>query len=354
MVNYNVIGTMSGTSLDGLDMAYCQFIFDGQQWSYTMSIAETITYSEELKQQLSSVETGSAFELAMLHQSFGHFIGQQVKNFREKHRIDVDFVSSHGHTIFHQPSQQLTLQIGDGASIAAECGCPVVADFRTLDVALGGQGAPLVPIGDQLLFNSYDYCLNLGGIANVSYEKEGDRLAFDVCLVNMALNPIAQQLGSPFDGEGAFAREGMLNNNLLAALNELSYYKQKPPKSLGKEWYLTHFKPLIDSFQLSPKDALHTICEHISQQIAIAINSKPEHQILVTGGGAFNAFLLERMQHYASGKVSPGDKELVEFKEALIFAFLGVLRYRNEVNCLQSVTGATKNNVGGAIYWNSN
>lgn len=350
---YNVIGLMSGTSLDGLDIAYCKFQLEGNKWKYSILEAETILYTQEWKQTLLSLEHSNAISFQKSHLEYGFYIGQRVSDFIIKHNAQVDFVSSHGHTIFHQPENKLTVQIGAGAAIASRCNLPVACDFRTLDVALGGQGAPLVPIGDKLLFEDYDYCLNLGGFANISYEHNANRIAFDICPVNIVMNAICEPMGKAYDMDGDWAREGKISLYLLNELNQIHFYKQisNTPKSLGKEWVLKNIFPLLNQYELEPIDVLRTYCEHIAIQISKSINDKKKGKVLITGGGAYNIFLIERIQKLCSHEIVIPDKKTIEFKEALIFAFLGVLRMRNEVNCLKSVTGASKDTSGGAIYW---
>lgn len=351
---YNVIGLMSGTSLDGVDIAFCRFVLTNKRWTYTIVQAETIAYSSTWKNTLLGLERTDALSFQQTHVEYGSYLGNLVSDFVKKYRIKADFVSSHGHTIFHQPQKKLTVQIGSGSAIAAECKLPVVCDFRSLDVALGGQGAPLVPIGDKLLFADYDLCLNLGGFANVSYEHKQERIAYDICPVNIVMNAICNTLGKEYDNEGKLARKGTINESLLNTLNQLAFYKlpANSPKSLGKEWVIKNIDPLIKKYNLSPSDVLRTFCEHVSIQIANSVNDKKAGKILVTGGGAFNAFLMERIKKHSIHPVIIPANKTIEFKEALIFAFLGVLRMRNEVNCLKSVTGAKHDNIGGAVYIN--
>jgi anhydro-N-acetylmuramic acid kinase len=350
MQAYQVIGAMSGTSLDGLDLCHCRFEFSGRHWTYRIAQATTLPYPAEFSARLSSVENDTALALAHLDAELGNVIGQEVHNFVQEHDLTPDFIASHGHTIFHQPDDGMTLQIGSGAAIAAASGVPTICDFRTNDVALGGQGAPLVPIGDQLLFADYDQCLNLGGIANTSYQINGKRIAFDICPVNMAMNAIALELGFAYDDEGKIAKSGTIDAELLEALNDLAYYRQAPPKTLGKEWYKEQFKPILTRFNPSEKDALTTLSEHVAQQIATATRQDNPQRILVTGGGAYNTFLIDRLNALSPNNFEIGPPELIEFKEAMIFGFLGVLRWRSEVNCLSSVTGASKDNIGGAVF----
>ncbi|MEI7500377.1 MAG: anhydro-N-acetylmuramic acid kinase [Bacteroidota bacterium] len=348
--HYYVIGLMSGTSLDGLDLAFCKFSQLNDRWLYKIHCAETIPYSKEWKERLSFLESVSALELVTADVEFGHLLGRLSKEFIEKHHLKPDFIASHGHTVFHQPDKKITCQIGRGSAIAAETGLPVVCDFRSLDVALGGQGAPLVPIGDRLLFPEYEYCLNLGGFANISYEQDGIRIAFDICPANIVLNDLAGAIGLDWDPDGQHASRGTIDHDLLAKLNSLPYYGKLPPKSLGKEWVVEHVFPLLQNAFNSKDDLLATFCEHIAMQVAKSSSGNREKKFVITGGGALNKFLISRIQFHASHKIIIPDLSTVNFKEALIFAFLGVLRWRNEVNCLKSVTGALRDSIGGAIY----
>lgn len=354
---YHGIGLMSGTSLDGLDIVYCRFSFLKKKWRYRILAARTYPYSKEWKQKLSIVENKSAQELAMLHSEYGHFLGKTAIKFVSDNKAKVDFIASHGHTIFHQPEKKFTFQLGSGAAIAAETGRPVICDFRTLDVALGGQGAPLVPIGDKFLFPYYDYCLNLGGIANITVKnpagRKKDLIAYDICPANMVLNSLANQLGKDYDKNGEIAKSGNTDMQLLKALNGLKYYRQNPPKSLGKEWVESTFFPGLIKSSLPIKNKLRTVVEHIAIQIGSQIPESKSRKVkmVITGGGAHNRFLVERIKAHCPVRVTIPDMQTINFKEALIFAFLGVLRLREETNCLSSVTGAIKNNCGGAIYF---
>jgi len=328
MQSYLSIGCMSGTSVDGLDLVACRFTFD-TKWNFEVLKANTISYSHKWVNKLTSATELNALDFAFLHNEYGKFIG---------------------HTIFHQPDSKLTVQIGNGAFIAATTGIPTICDFRSLDVALGGQGAPLVPIGDELLFGEYEFCLNLGGIANVSFREKGNRKAFDICPANMAFNHFTKELGFDFDLNGSMGRTGTIHTELLNLLNSLDFYQLDGPKSLGREWFETEFLPLIYSFQLSPEDALRTLYEHVSDQLTIAVDQYPKGQILITGGGACNVFLIELFSEKTKHKTIVPSAQIIDFKEAVVFAFLGVLRLRNEVNCLKSVTGADHDHSGGIIY----
>ncbi|MBN1199588.1 MAG: anhydro-N-acetylmuramic acid kinase [Bacteroidales bacterium] len=358
---YHVLGLMSGTSLDGLDIAHCRFELINGNWKHQIFQAETIPYSQEWQNRLQNLDAGSAAELAQTNSDLGRFMGSLTKDFINRHGIRADFIASHGQTIFHQPALRWTTQIGKGSAIAAETGLPTVCDFRSTDVALGGQGAPLVPIGDRLLFPRYTCCLNLGGFANISYDIDDQRIAYDICPVNMVLNILAHEAGKPFDENGEVARSGSLLPDLLETLNQLEFYHRPPPKSLGKEWVDDSIRPLLHN-ALSHwaqgirnpasgiQNLLHTFTEHIATQVARNSGTNRANKLLVTGGGALNTYLMERIRFHAAPEVFLPDLQTIQFKEALIFAFLGVLRWRGEVNCLSSVTGASKDNIGGAIY----
>ena len=348
---YHVIGLMSGTSLDGVDIAFCKFLFHENNWSFEIVYAETIPYSIYWKNILSDLENSDALSFLQANVDYGSYLGKLVVDFLNNNNFKVDFVSSHGHTIFHQPEKKLTVQIGSASALAAVCKLPVVSDFRTLDIALGGQGSPLVPIGDKLLFSEYNFCLNLGGFSNISYEVNMERIAFDICPVNIVMNAVCKPLGLEFDDHGALARNGNINDDLLKELNHLEFYNlpSNKPKSLGKEWVIKYINPLLVKYNLCESDILRTFCEHVAIQTAHVLNNKPSGNLLVTGGGAYNTFLIEALSRNVSHKLIIPDKNIIEFKEALIFAFLGVLRVRNEINCLKSVTGAQFNNIGGVV-----
>jgi len=343
---------MSGTSLDGLDIAYCSFTYNNSKWSFSILAADTIAYDKHWLQKIQSAPKLPGLDLLKLHNEYGTYLGKQVSSFIKKNRIKkVDFVSSHGHTIFHQPKERLTFQLGSGANLAAACELPVVNDFRSLDVALNGQGAPLVPIGDKLLFSEFEYCMNLGGFANISYEEKGKRIAFDICPVNIVLNYLAQKLGKEYDKNGTVAARGKRDNELLKKLNALGFYKASPPKSLGREWLENEFIPVLDKSKCNTEAKLATVVSHIAEQIGLVFNGRRKGKLLITGGGAFNTYLVKQLRLKIQGiTIVAPDEEIVKYKEALVFAFLGVLRYKGENNCLGSVTGASQNNKGGTIY----
>jgi len=342
------IGLMSGTSLDGVDLCYVKFDV-ASQYHFEIIYASTIPYTNNWEYQLKNAFTTDKAALKLLHIEYGNYLGNLINNFIEENGIDqIDFVASHGHTIFHKPDKGITLQIGDGKTIAEVTGQKVICDFRTQDVQLGGQGAPLVPIGDQLLFKDYDYCINFGGFANISFEKENQRIAFDVCPVNIVMNHYMNQLDLSYDNEGKLAATGTVNQELLDKLNQLKFYSQPYPKSLGLEWVLENIFPLIDNYHLEIADILRTYVEHVAIQIAKIIEE--ESKILVTGGGVFNTFLMQRITFYLGQEIVLPKNELIDFKEALIFAFLGLLRLQGEINILSSVTGASKDHSSGLIF----
>lgn len=346
--NTFAIGVMSGTSLDGIDLVYVKFK-EEENLTFKILHAQTIVYSKEWQQMLQNAIFMSKKELVALDVMYGKHIGNVVKDFMYNYKIeDIAFVASHGHTVLHEPKNGVTLQVGSGKEIAKITQQKVVCNFRAQDVALGGQGAPLVPIGDELLFNNYEYCLNLGGFSNVSFQKNNERIAFDICPVNIVLNYYTNKIGLPFDDGGKLAEKGIIHEGLLLQLNNLSYYKKTPPKSLGLEWVQKEIFPLIDSFQLEVPDILRTFIAHITQQLAAVIPSNVS--VLITGGGYFNTFLISEFKKNAIVNIAEVPTTIVDFKEALIFALLGFLKIEGKVNCLQSVTGASKNHSAGVIF----
>lgn len=341
---------MSGTSLDGVDLAHCIFEESENGYIYNLGVCETIPYPESWLNRLKTIASASALEYAETHTSYGRYIGQLILDFKNKNGISADFVASHGHTIFHNPAKHYTSQIGEGAAIASECGLPVICDFRTGDVAAGGQGAPLVPIGDQFLFAHYDYCLNLGGFANISMQINGKRIAFDISPANIILNHIAGQKGKSYDKNGEIAAAGAVHSELLQTLNSLGYYHLQPPKSLGREWIEKEILPMLAMFNISHEDAACTFCEHIAIQITACLDNDPTKQMLITGGGTFNNYLIKRIAANTAVKLVIPDPKTVNYKEALVFAFLGLLRILGKPNSLASVTGASHDVSGGAVY----
>jgi anhydro-N-acetylmuramic acid kinase len=359
--SFRVIGLMSGSSLDGLDIAYCQFNFSEGNWSFEMLKTDVIPITPEWIKVLQQLPSANAKALWEKHTSLGHYFGEQVKHFITHHNLggQVDFVSSHGHTIFHFPNKYFTTQIADGAAIASVCGLPVVCDFRSADIAHGGQGTPIVPIGDLHLFRAFRFCLNVGGIANISCKTEKSVVAFDICAANQVLNKLANHFKAEYDEDGKLAASGSVNIELLEELNQLDYYAKPYPKSLDNSFSRESVMRIIDSHQISSEDKLRTYTEHIALQLSThiqmickreSIQPHEKDKMLVTGGGAFNRFLMQRIKVLSGIDVIVPDEEIVKFKEALVIAFMGVLRMRKQANVLCSVTGASKDTIGGAVY----
>ncbi|SDW64328.1 anhydro-N-acetylmuramic acid kinase [Flavobacterium degerlachei] len=348
---YNVIGVMSGTSLDGIDLAHIEFHKNNDKWDFKILESETVSYSNEWVDILKLAVDFSQAELKSTNQEYTTLLASVISDFIERHKITkLDAVCSHGHTILHQPQNGITLQIGNLAEISNLIQQLVVCDFRVQDVQLGGQGAPLVPIGDRILFPEYDYCMNLGGFSNVSFEENGKRVAFDISPVNTVLNFYANQLGLNYDDKGSISRSGKINQNLLDKLNDLAYYQTKYPKSLGFEFVKETVLPLIENFEISIEDKLRTFTEHAAIQIALALPNK-QASLFITGGGAYNDFFIETIQnHIPKIKIIIPSPKILEFKEALIFALLGILKLREEVNVLSSVTGANTDHSSGIIH----
>lgn len=345
-----IIGVMSGTSLDGIDIAYVKF---NQTKAYNFQIlnAMTIPYGKEWKLVLKDGFHFSGEKLVKLDADYGIYLGETILKFIQENNIEkVDLIASHGHTIFHNPAENYTFQIGNGPQITAITGIKTICDFRVQDVALGGQGAPLVPVGDELLFSEYDYCLNLGGFSNISFKKNNQRIAFDICPVNIVLNHYVANINMEYDDKGAMASAGNIEINLLNELNSLPFYDDAKPKSLGYEFVSATIFPIIDRYNLSIKDILRTFVEHIAQQISKKIASDSEKTILVTGGGTFNTFLLERIRSHTKTPLIIPEETIINYKEALVFALLGFLKEEGKTNCLKSVTGASKDHSGGVVY----
>jgi anhydro-N-acetylmuramic acid kinase len=343
-----MIGLMSGTSLDGLDIVAVKFEKINNRWFFDVVAAQTISYDEQWIEKLRNGYHAHGRELIHLNSLFGSYLGAQVNEFCKAHQVKPDAVSSHGHTIYHAPDKGYTYQIGSGAHIAAITNLQVVCDFRTQDVALGGQGAPLVPMGDALLFSHIDACLNLGGFANISFDVNGIRKAFDISPCNLPINIMSNYFGKSYDQEGKIASSGVVDEELVQKLNELSYYQNKPPKSLGKEWLDDVFMPLVIQAPLSERDKIATITAHIATQIASHLN--PFSQTLVTGGGVYNTHLLKTIKKLTKSILVVPTDDIIQFKEAIIFAFLGLLRLRGEKNIFSSVTGSSFDHSSGVVY----
>jgi len=352
-MNYRVIGIMSGTSHDGLDIAYCEFEKNSSSLKYKMLSTQTFTYPEEWLIKLKEAPKMSSEKLIKNHFEYGHFIGQKVLDFLKNNNLEKpDIIASHGHTVFHQPENGFTFQLGCGSAIAAQTRTVVVSDFRAMNIAFGGQGAPLVPIGDELLFPEYHFCLNIGGFINISYKNKGKRVAFDVCPANFLINHISQikqkeiceilnVKKADFDIDGTVGRHGKVCESLLNDLNNIEYYNKSYPKSIGAEWFNNIIIPIIEKYKLlSAKDILRTVYEHITFQLSKVVNdSGVQGKMLITGGGAKNLFLMELLRSQTNLNIQIPNNKIVDYKEALVFALLGLLRVNNEKNTYKSASG---------------
>ncbi len=346
----HVIGVMSGTSLDGIDLAYVQ-ICNEIDFDFKILVAETIAYSQEWTERLKGGFHVSEEELSKLDTEYGFFLGNIIKSFIDKNKIkEIDLIASHGHTIFHKPEQKYTLQIGNGPEICSVTNIKTICDFRVQDLVLGGQGAPLVPIGDQLLFSSYDYCLNLGGFVNVSLVENEQRIAYDICPVNIVLNHYVNKLGLTYDDKGIIASSGRVDSAILMELNALSFYKKMYPKSLGYEFVLDSIFPILEKEEISIKNILCTFVEHVAIQIGKVLPDDSSKKLLITGGGVYNDFLIERIKKHTGVAIVIPDDDVVNYKEALIFALLGYLKDQGKNNCLASVTGASRDHSSGVVF----
>ena len=361
---YNVIGLMSGSSLDGLDIVFTELEETRGIWSYNIKACNCYEYTEEWKNDLFNAKNLDAYNYMLLHTNYGKFLAEKINQFIEENSLQhqVQLIASHGHTVFHAPDLNMTSQLGDGAAIAALTGINVVSDLRNMDVALNGQGAPIVPLGEKLLFPGYDFYLNIGGIANLSFQTKTNFIAFDVCAANSILNKLAGANEKEYDEDGKLAANGSINTSLLNELNALDYYQQSFPKSLSNDFGLNIIYPLIQSYKININNALRTYVDHIAQQvyhsIQILLNDESSqnlhtYKLLITGGGAFNKFLIEVLQEKLTAlniDILIPETEVVKYKEALIMALLGVLRWREENTVLASVTGALRSSIGGAVW----
>ncbi len=343
----NIIGVMSGTSLDGLDLALTELYCENNMIKFKLIDAKTVGYNNFWIELLQSAYQTSAREYFNLHHQFGLLIANEIKSFIQNTSIPIHYIASHGHTIFHQPQLGFTTQIGCGATIAANTGISTICDFRSVDVAMGGQGAPLVPIGDRDLFAGYEACLNIGGIANISFTKQGKTSAFDICYANMVLNFLCHSLNLTYDDGGNIAQSGNVNKKLLQQLLSIQTHHQ----SLGRELFEEQIVPLLNTIPISIEDKLCTCTEYAAHKIAHILHSENLQSVFITGGGAYNLFLINRLTQLYKGKIHIPEKSIIDFKEAIIFAYLGYLRVNQLNNTLQSVTLASDNSIGGCIYF---
>lgn len=352
---YNVIGVMSGTSMDGIDLVHCTFECQSGKWKYTVNATSTVEYDEKWRLRLSKLRTQSAYNFVRTDRYFGEYIGLLINDFLKKNNLKADLISSHGHTIFHQPENNITTQIGDGSAISAITGIPTVTNFRAMDVVLGGQGAPLVGIGDELLYGEYDMCLNIGGFANISANSENKRVAYDICPANILLNRIAREFDIEYDEDGKIAEQGKIDYDLLGELNEIDYYKLPYPKSLGREWINQSFWGIVRESKIEKKDKMKTLVDHIAGQICsnienLAGDNIEKTKVLVTGGGAHNPVLIDFIKNGTDAEITVPDNTTIDYKEAIVFGLMGVLRVQNKINVKADFTGAGSDSVSGELH----
>ncbi len=358
MSTLNIIGIMSGSSMDGVDLAHCQISEENGKFSYQILKTANYDYDEKWRLRLSKLRTQNAMTYVKTDVFYAHYLSELVNDFIAKNDLKVDLIASHGHTIFHNPEMKTTAQIGDGSTLSALTNLPVVSDFRKADLAMHGEGAPLVAIGDQLLFSEYDFCLNLGGFANISCQKDGKMLAFDIGACNILTNRLARDIDQAYDVDGEIASRGNINEDMLADLNDLEYYSIEGPKSLNRDWISEELWPVVKEFKdLSLEDRMKTLVEHIAFQIGKAIEKLSDGNsdgktLFITGGGAFNKTLIEQIKKHTEATIIVPEDDLVNYKEALIFALLGYLRVKNQINTLSAATGAVKDVIGGAMSGN--
>ena len=341
---------MSGSSLDGVDIAYCEFSYD-TKWHFKIIKAQTITYPEEWIIALTEMPNQPGAKLIEYDISYGKYLGELVVKFIKRNNLVPDLISSHGHTVFHSPEKDFTFQLGNGQAIASFTGIKTISDFRIGDIQLGGQGAPLVPIGDKLLFPEYDFCINIGGIANISFDKNGKRIAFDICPANQLLNHLSRQVGKPFDKNGNIAQLGKMNKPLFEKLNNHPYYARPYPKSMSNQLVTNEFINIVDNSDTTVEDSLYTVCKHIAYQIRDVTREIAGNKYLITGGGVHNDFLVTAIEKELMQNIIIPNSQIIDFKEALIFAFMGALRIERKINCLASATGANSDSSVGVVYF---
>lgn len=354
---YRVIGVMSGTSLDALDICIANYKLKNKKWQYKIEVSKSFNYSYKWIKTLTNPFNLSAEKMCLVETKYSLYISKKINKLLKQSNIsyqDIDLISCHGHTFFHNPKKKYTKQICNGQLIASKTNIKTVCNFRNLDIVYGGTGAPLVPIGDCLMFSNYSYCVNIGGVMNISYKKNKKRVAFDICLANMGLNNIVSKYGLKYDKNGNISKKGRVNKELLNQLLSIDYHKKKGPKSMGKEEFNNYYKPILKSYKIPTKDKLATFVEFIATELykVIKCSRVKKNKILITGGGAYNNHLINEIKKKLTEyKIIIPEKDIVEFKEALIFGLLGVLRVRKNINCLSSVTGAKKNSCTGEVFY---
>lgn len=345
---------MSGTSLDGLDLCAVEFERTNGRWTYRIHAFETIPYRGTLwPEHLTAAYRDRGALRTQVSHEFALWCQGQWLDFGARHQFAAHAVAHHGHTVEHDPLRGITVQIGHEASAFASSPIPVVGDFRSGNVARGGQGAPLVPLADRDLFEDFAVCVNLGGFSNASWTDGGGlRRAGDLGPCNGLLNPLAGELGRDYDPEGTYAATGTARPT--PDLEKLHYYGAPFPKSLGREWMETDFLPAFNAKRPNrTEDALATASAHIAWSIAQGLRAAnaPKGPALLSGGGAYNTDLIRRLRETApewEWTVAP--KDILEAKEALAFAYLGLLRLRGEPNVLASYAGGTADGCDGSIF----
>jgi len=345
---------MSGTSMDGLDIAHCDITHDGEdKWSYKINEATTIPYDDKWRLRLSKLRNQNALNVYKTDRYFGEYIGEVINDFLSTNNLEADLIGSHGHTIFHQPEHNITFQIGAPSAIAAVTDIPTVGNFRAMDVVKYGEGAPISGTGDLALFGEFDMCLNLGGFANISGKQDGKPIAYDICPCNILLNRIAREFGQEYDEDGKIAESGQIDYDLLSDLNSIEYYNEPAPKSLGREWINENFWYRVRNSDTPKEYRMKTLVDHIAQQIGKNIELLAEDpsssRIYVTGGGAFNKTLIDHLRTHTDAEIVIPDADIIEYKEALIFGLLALLRVKNQTNILSSYTGAENDSIAGDL-----
>ncbi len=361
---YHVVGLMSGSSLDGIDLSYCSYSTSGDAFDWELLNHATYPIPDTWKSRLLHLPEQSAKTFVKTHTYFGHFLSEVINDFIERQKITPDFIASHGHTIFHEPNKRFTTQIGCGAAIATQTGLPVINDFRIQDISINGEGTPLAPAADLFLFEGYDFYLNLGGIANLTAKTVDQLVAFDVCPANQLLNFLANQINLAYDKDGILAKSGQLLPALMERLRDFEYYRMSYPKSLDNSWIKKEVLSIFQQFEEPVQDKLHTTCKFIAEEItnslstviqSLKMGKNNHYKLLATGGGTFNEFLLECIvESNTKGnlpiEVVLPEKEIIDFKEAILMGLLGVLRVQNRPNCFASVTGAKYDTIGGIVH----
>jgi anhydro-N-acetylmuramic acid kinase len=351
-----ILGVMSGTSCDGLDLALCRFVGEFPQVDFEVLSAHCFEYSAEWREKLQNAMHLSALDLTILEDQWSRKVANNILTFIEDAPEKPELIGFHGHTIFHQPHNGFTVQMGSGATLSRLTRIDTICNFRQQDVALGGQGAPLVPMGEKWLFVAYAGFMNLGGFSNVTQrieEEDGSEtmIAYDVCALNIVLNKLCGELNLPFDAEGKIAARGSISSDLLIALNEIKYFQSGKKGSLGLEWVEKDVLPVIEQYRETKSLSIETIIATFTEHCAIQCsNAMPDGRYLLSGGGTHNITLIDSIRKHSNAQIEVPNKLLNDFKEAIIFAFLAGLRASELPNTLTSVTGASRSGSNGAYY----